>query len=150
MHTLLPPLTSKLVGVGVLSNKLPCCCSSHIPSEVWVWPRWNSFLRSNKTGTTGETSLYFPKWEFVFTYCFFWTGQTNLCRSLCSTGRWRCWAQREPTPQAQRRTDTPILTSLHRTWTERLKMSGLPQTNHHMSIIRLTFNTLNAVTTDSI
>lgn len=32
--TMLLPLTSRLVGVGVLSNKLPCSCCSHVPSKV--------------------------------------------------------------------------------------------------------------------
>lgn len=36
-HIMLHPLTSRLVGVGVLSNMLLCSCSSYV-SEACAWP----------------------------------------------------------------------------------------------------------------
>ncbi|KAA8595120.1 hypothetical protein FQN60_012255 [Etheostoma spectabile] len=53
---MLPPLTSRLVGVGVLSNKLPCSCSTHFPSEGWFWPMWISFVRQDEQ-TSAEVSV---------------------------------------------------------------------------------------------
>lgn len=52
INIIYPPLTSRLVGVGVLSNKLLCSCSSHTVSEAWDGPTWNTFRRSIKTEST--------------------------------------------------------------------------------------------------
>ena len=80
-HALFPtmflPLTSRLVGVGVLSNKLPCSCSSHTPSEACVWPTWNSFHRSNKTGATREMKLCFSL-AFYKSWSVLLPDKTNL------------------------------------------------------------------------
>lgn len=92
------------------------------------------------TASIGPTKLEpQEKWNFASAWlsirvgvCFSQTRQTYLCRSLCSTGRWRCWAQQAPSPQGWCTTDTPILTSLRRTLRVTSQMSAQRETVHHM------------------
>lgn len=82
------------------------------------------FLRSNKTATT-RIRLIFALWstsECLASLPPPRRGRTNLCRSLCSTGRRYCWAQRAPSPEGRCRAGTQILTSLRSTWRDKCQV----------------------------